>query len=78
MLQRENGPIPPEFRLWKAMEGEDEGWYVQLRLTSHEYFTNNHKGISTQLQRQEIGLYPLRPVEVFLLMRWGWESLCLL
>jgi hypothetical protein len=26
MLQRENGPIPPEFRLWKAMEGENEGW----------------------------------------------------
>ncbi|KAG0649190.1 ATP-dependent helicase GTA, partial [Hyphodiscus hymeniophilus] len=28
MLQRENGPIPPEFRLWKAMEGENEGWYL--------------------------------------------------
>ncbi|PMD49328.1 uncharacterized protein K444DRAFT_622885 [Hyaloscypha bicolor E] len=28
MLQRENGPIPPDFRLWKAMEGEHEGWYL--------------------------------------------------
>ena len=56
MLQRENGPIPPEFRLWKAMEGENEGWYVPQRPASHEYFTNNHpQGISTQLQRQEIG-----------------------
>jgi len=26
MLQRENGPIPQEYRLWKAMEGENEGW----------------------------------------------------
>jgi hypothetical protein len=26
MLQRENGPIDPEFRLWKAMDGGNEGW----------------------------------------------------
>jgi SWI/SNF-related matrix-associated actin-dependent regulator of chromatin subfamily A3 len=26
MLQREDGPVPPEFRLWKAVEGDSEGW----------------------------------------------------
>jgi hypothetical protein len=28
MLQREDGPIPEAFRLWKPMDGENEGWYV--------------------------------------------------
>jgi SWI/SNF-related matrix-associated actin-dependent regulator of chromatin subfamily A3 len=27
MVQREKGPIPPEFCLWKPSEGENEGWY---------------------------------------------------
>lgn len=27
MLQRENGPIPPVFSLWKPLDGE-EGWCV--------------------------------------------------
>jgi SNF2 family DNA or RNA helicase len=27
MVQREIGPIPPEFCLWKPMEGDNEGWY---------------------------------------------------
>ena len=33
MEQRENGPIPPEFCLWKAMEGDNEGWWVFQRST---------------------------------------------
>ena len=28
MLQREDGPIPPDFRLWKPLEGDNEGWLV--------------------------------------------------
>ena len=28
MSQRETGPIPSEFCLWKPLEGENEGWYV--------------------------------------------------
>jgi SWI/SNF-related matrix-associated actin-dependent regulator of chromatin subfamily A3 len=28
MIQREKGPLPPEFCLWKPMVGDNEGWYV--------------------------------------------------
>lgn len=26
MTQRENGPVSVEYRLWKPMSGEDQGW----------------------------------------------------
>ncbi|KAE9374274.1 hypothetical protein N431DRAFT_213326 [Stipitochalara longipes BDJ] len=42
MLQREDGPIPNEFRLWKPMDGENEGWY------RHEVTKARHRTLAPE------------------------------